>query len=170
MAPIVPGQKRYTVLERALKSAKITQEEFDHCLANGIAFTKYKSMVAPPPEELPMPSPALVSPPPEELPMPSPALTMVQDMAMRQFEESDAIIARAVNTPLPTTPRKKKKTVRFQEPFHGGVALMSLQEQFDSLADKVLQDAEEGIRRDGINHEIQEEAKKGWWGFNILGR
>tara|TARA_B100001093_G_scaffold326801_1_gene311776 strand:- start:1166 stop:1642 length:477 start_codon:yes stop_codon:yes gene_type:complete len=158
MAPIVPGQKRYTVLERALKSAKITQEEFDHCLANGIAFTKYKSMVAPPPEELPMPPPALVSPPPEELPMPSPAMM------------SDAIIARAVNTPLPTTPRKKKKTVRFQEPFHGGVALMSLQEQFDSLADKVLQDAEEGIRRDGINHEIQEEAKKGWWGFNILGR
>lgn len=149
MAPIVPGQKRYNVLERALKSAKITQQEFDHCLANGIAFTTYKRGG--------FPSPAPVSPPPEELPMPSPALV------------SDAIIARAVNTPLPTTPRKKK-TVRFQEPFHGGVALMSLQEQFDSLADKVLQDVEEGIRRDVINHEIQEESKRGLWGFSLLGR
>lgn len=165
MAPIVPGQKRYTVLERALKSAKITRQEFDHCLENGIAFSTYKANDI-----------TIVSPPPEELPMPSPSLTMVQDMAIRQFEGaatprevSDAIIARAVNTPLPTTPRKKK-TVRFQEPFHGGVALMSLQEHFDSLADQVLQDVEEGIRRDVINHEIQEEAKKGWWGFSFLGR
>ena len=128
MAPIVPGQKRYAVLERALEAAKITQREFDHCLANGIAFSTYKRRVAPPPEELPPPSPALLA------------------------------------------PLKKKKTMRFTEPFHGGVALMSLQEQFDSLADKVLQDVEEGIRRDVINHEIQEESKRGLWGFSLLGR
>ena len=144
MAPIQPNHKRYTTLVRALKSSNITQKEFDYCVENGVALSLFKAGGAPSPEEVPTPSPALLAPSPEEVPMPSPALL------------------------APQAPIKKRK--RFTEPFHGGVALMSLQETFDSLADQVLQDVEEGIRRDVINNEIQEEAKKGWWGISLLGR
>ncbi len=154
MAPIVQGQKRYTVLERALKTAKITQQEFDYCVQNGVAYSTFKASAPPPalltpkPEDLPLPSLTLVAPPP------SPTnLIMVQDMAALESPEA---------------PIKKRK--RFTEPFHGGVALMSLQEKFDALADKVLQDTEEGIRREQVEQEIQEDTQRGWWGFSLLGR
>jgi hypothetical protein len=191
MAPIVQGQKRYTVLEKALKTSKITQQEFDYCISNGVAFSVFKISgkpedvpppVSPEPEELPLPTPTLVAPSPEELPLPSPtlvapppspaALVMVQDLTMRQFEavspKSPMYDVEAARE-LPLAPIKKRK--RFTEPFHGGVALMSLQEKFDALADKVLQDTEEGIRREQVEQEVQEETRSGgWWGFSLLGR
>ena len=68
------------------------------------------------------------------------------------------------------TPRAPAKRKRFTEPFHGGVALMSLQEKFDALADKVLQETEEGIRKDAVVAEIEDDVRRGWWGFSLLGR
>ena len=58
------------------------------------------------------------------------------------------------SAPLVTPQAPIKKRVRFTEPFHGGVALMSLQEKFDALADKVLQETEEGIRREQVEQEV----------------
>jgi len=164
MSPIVPGQKRYTVLEKALKTSKITQQEFDYCISNGVAFSVFKisgkpeDAVSPEPEELPTPSLTLVAPSPEELPTPS--LTLVEAVSPKSPMYD---VEAAVEPPL--APIKKRK--RFTEPFHGGVALMSLQEKFDALADKVLQDTEEGIRRDQVE---QETRSGGWLGFSLLGR
>jgi hypothetical protein len=181
MAPIVQGQKRYAVLERALKSTKITQEEFDYCVENGIALSVFKTappaselpmpsltLVAPPASELPMPSLTLVAPPASKLPMPSPTLLKIEIAPPISPKSPHYDIEAARESTVPDAPRKKR--VRFSEPFHGGVALMSLQETFDALADKVLQDTEEGIRKDAVVAEIEDEVRQGWWGFNILGR
>jgi len=150
MAPIQTHHKRYTALERALKSGKITRSGFDHCVENGIAFSVYK---APSPEEVPLPSPALLAP-----------ADHMEDIQKRLA----AILTPrpdGASLPMPSpallAPRKSR-AIRY-EPFHGGVSLMSLQE---SLDDKALLEAEEGIRRD----RVEQECYTGLWGFNILGR
>lgn len=174
MAPIVQGQKRYTVLEKALKTSKITQQEFDYCVNNGVAFSVFKisgkpedvpAPVSPEPEELPLPTPTLVAPPPSPT-----ALAMVQNLTMRQFEAEVPKSPQYDVEAAQETPRAPAKRKRFTEPFHGGVALMSLQEKFDALADRVLQDTEEGIRKDAVVAEIEDDVRRGWWGFTLLGR
>jgi len=67
------------------------------------------------------------------------------------------------------TPRAPAKRKRFTEPFHGGVALMSLQEKFDALADKVLQETEEGIRKDAVVAEIEDDVRRGGGGSPFWG-
>jgi hypothetical protein len=149
MAPIQPSHKRYGVLERALAKGKINQSEFDFCVNNGMALSTFlQTFTGSKPEEVPLPSPALLAPKPEEVPK-SP-----------QYDVEAA----------QETPRAPAKRKRFTEPFHGGVALMSLQEKFDALADKVLQETEEGIRKDAVVAEIEDDVRRGWWGFSLLGR
>ena len=145
MAPIQPSHKSYGVLERALAKGKINQSEFDFCVNNGMALSTFlQTFTGSKPEEVPLPSPALLAPKPEEA-----------------LYESGTFLV---------DPDEAVKRKRFTEPFHGGVALMSLQEKFDALADKVLQETEEGIRKDAVVAEIEDDVRRGWWGFTLLGR
>lgn len=164
MAPIQPGQKRYARLQQALKNAKITQSDFDYCVQNGLAYSTFKAG-SPKPEEVPIPSPAVlaVPPKPEEIPLPSLTLVVppqcpspIRGMVDRQFHAAE-ISPKSPHYDVEAAEDKKFRAPRY-EPFHGGVALMSLQEKFDSLADQVLSETEEGLHKE----QVEVEVKKGW--------
>ena len=141
MAPVKPSHKRYARLQQALK--------------NGLAYSTFKAG-SPKPKEVPVPSPALLAVPPQ---CPSPIRGMV-DRQFRAAEispKSPHYDVEAAEDMAPPPAPKKSRAPRY-EPFHGGVALMSLQEKFDSLADQVLRETEEGLRKGRVEVEV----KKGW--------
>ena len=188
MSPIQPAHKRYTVLNRALKSAKISKAEFNHCVENGISLSAFRTAPkisiengitrSPRAASLAIHNQELVHraantplPPdaPDPIDVPEPPATLIPlntksvHVITQVSPKSPRYDVEATEDIIPYH-QSTKRHVPTWEPFHGEVRLMSLQEKIDALSDQVLNDVEEGkcVPRTTL-------LRRKWWTFGLLG-
>lgn len=164
MSPIQSNHKRYTVLARALNTSKISKVSIE----SGITKASHPASLMIHNRELVRQAANTPLPPePSDAPKPPTVLiplnTTAVNMITQVSPKSPRYDVEATEDIIPCQRSARRRTPTW-EPFHGGVALMSLQEKIDALADQVLSDVEEGKCPPRTT-----QIRRRWWVFGMLG-